>query len=84
MFVDQHGERVQPYRPMDRDGELAERFRDILAVKLHAKRMPFKWIGRVLGMTGESVRKRMEKMPVDAREYYRNAAMDSLVPALAD
>lgn len=84
MYVDSHGIQVEPVRPIDRSPELAERFRDILAVKLHAKKMPLRWIGIVLGLSGKTIHERLEKMPDDARDYFRRTALEDLVPSLAD
>lgn len=84
MYVDSSGIRIEPIRPIDKSPELAERFRDILAVKLHAKKMPLRWIGRVLGISATEVRNRMGEMPDEAREYYRLAGLEELVPSLSD
>ena len=79
MWADQSGQAVQPIRPIALTVEACERFRDILAIQLRAKRIPHKSIARILGMRTPNLRQRLARMPHDARERYRKLSLAALV-----
>lgn len=52
-----------------------EMARDVTIVKLRARKIPFRAIGRYLGLDAAAVHRRFHKIPAGARDYYRKQSL---------
>lgn len=62
----------------DATDENAERWRDIIALRLDDQGLPVRLIGRILGMPKSTVSRRLAAMPEEAKRTYRRAALGRL------
>ncbi len=70
-IVNIHGIQVDPIRPIELDDEKIERARIAIMVKLHAKRVSTRAIGKILGCSHMMVVRRLREMPRSAYDYFR-------------
>ncbi len=72
--VDEYGSMTEPTRPMTPSDDEIERSRDITIVRLRSRNLPWRKIGKYLGMSHEGVRHRYKRIPAEAREHYSRSA----------
>jgi hypothetical protein len=60
------------------DNDTAERWRDIIALRLDDEGLPVRLIGRILKMPPTTVHRRLAAMPEEAKRVYRRAALERL------
>jgi len=78
MFVNRQGIGVAVERGLDSDAKTIELARDVMIVKLRARQVSFRVIGGILGITRQSAHERYQRIPGEARAFYRSRPLDWL------
>lgn len=71
MLVINGGVGVMVEGALESEPDAIEMARDVTIVKLRARKIPYRAIGRYLGLSASTVCCRYSKIPAEAREYYR-------------
>jgi hypothetical protein len=71
-LVNRHGIQVRPIAPIAPTDDEIERARGLIIVRLRRKKLPWRTIGKILGISHTAARKKYHAIPERLRGRYAN------------